>query len=101
MHVSERGVRFTHVIFFTLIVFASIVAVGISGSLVGDYNKSGYPSVAYRDRIRILLVASVWTAAFGREYSAHLGGKSFEPPRGTVILCSSCDNYSTYPGRAH
>jgi hypothetical protein len=34
---------------------------------VGYYNGHGYPSGSYRDRIRILLVAGVWTTFFGRE----------------------------------
>ncbi|ALO68991.1 hypothetical protein CNF02415 [Cryptococcus deneoformans JEC21] len=65
---SERVIRFTHTFLFTLVLLASIVALGISGSLVGHYNSNGYPPAhtnAYRDRIRILLVASVWTTAWG------------------------------------
>lgn len=65
---SERVIRFTHTFLFTLVLLSSIVALGISASLVGHYNSHGYPPVhtdAYRDRIRILLVASVWTTAWG------------------------------------
>jgi hypothetical protein len=32
----------------------------------------GYPSGAYRDRIRITLVASIWTGAFGRTFPLSL-----------------------------
>ncbi|WVQ81209.1 hypothetical protein IAT38_003331 [Cryptococcus sp. DSM 104549] len=65
---SERVVRTSHIASFTLIIIASLIAVGLSGYLVGKYNSDGYPPVhthAYRDRIRIVLVASVWSAAFG------------------------------------
>lgn len=67
---SERGVRYSHVALFTLTLLASIVALAISASLVKYYNDNGYPAAhyaAYRDRIRILLVASVWTTAISRE----------------------------------
>jgi hypothetical protein len=64
--VSDRAVRLFHTIIFTLTLLSSIVALAISASLVSHYNSEGYPPVhtnAYRDRIRILLVASVWTTA--------------------------------------
>lgn len=70
---SERVIRFTHTFLFTLVLLSSIVALGISASLVGHYNSDGYPPVhtdAYRDRIRILLVASVWTTAWGCKFYA-------------------------------
>lgn len=70
---SERVIRFTHTFLFTLVLLSSIVALGISASLVGHYNNHGYPPVhtdAYRDRIRILLVASVWTTAWGCKFFA-------------------------------
>lgn len=59
---SERVIRFTHTFLFTLVLLASVVALGISGSLVGHYNSDGYPPFhtnAYRDRIRILHVAQL------------------------------------------
>jgi hypothetical protein len=37
---------------------------------VAHYNSEGYPPVhtnAYRDRIRILLAAGIWTTFMGRE----------------------------------
>lgn len=40
-------------------------------SLVAHYNSEGYPPVhtnAYRDRIRILLAAGIWTTFMGREW---------------------------------
>ncbi|KAM0792530.1 hypothetical protein ACM66B_005199 [Microbotryomycetes sp. NB124-2] len=61
--VSERTIRLVHLPLFVLILLAGIVALAISGSLVGHYNSVGYPNVSYRDRIRILLVASIWTVA--------------------------------------
>ncbi|WVO22645.1 uncharacterized protein IAS62_003975 [Cryptococcus decagattii] len=65
---SERVIRFTHTFLFTLVLLSSIVALGISASLVSHYNSHGYPPVhtdAYRDRIRVLLTASVWTTTWG------------------------------------
>ncbi|WWD21145.1 hypothetical protein CI109_105626 [Kwoniella shandongensis] len=65
--VSARVVKITHTVLFTLVLLASVICLGISGALVGHYNKEGYPPVhtgAYRDRIRITLVASVWSTAF-------------------------------------
>ena len=45
----------------------SIVCLAISSSLVTYYNDNGYPPRgAYKPRIRILLVASVWTTVFSR-----------------------------------
>ncbi|BEI84331.1 hypothetical protein CcaverHIS002_0409350 [Cutaneotrichosporon cavernicola] len=52
---NERTIRITHGLIF-LVVF-----------IVSYYNKNGYPpqhNAAYRDRIRITLVASVWTCVF-------------------------------------
>ncbi|ORX39081.1 hypothetical protein BD324DRAFT_618460 [Kockovaella imperatae] len=65
--VSERAVRISHTIIFILTLLAAIVVVAISGSLVGRYNNDGYPRFhtgAYEARIRIILVAGVWTTAF-------------------------------------
>jgi len=65
--VSDSAVKISHTVLFTLTLIASIVALAISGSLVGHYNNDGYPEFhhgAYTARIRILLVASVWTVAF-------------------------------------
>lgn len=73
---SERVIRFTHTFLFTLVLLASVVALGISGSLVGHYNSDGYPPFhtnAYRDRIRILLVASVWTTAWACKFCFFFG----------------------------
>jgi len=67
---SERTVKLVHLPLFVLITLTSIVVVAISGSLVGFYNSHGYPSGSYRDRIRILLVAGVWTTTFGIFLSA-------------------------------
>lgn len=51
-----------HVPLFTLIALTSIVCLAISAALVTYYNDNGYPPRgAYKPRIRILLVASVWT----------------------------------------
>ncbi|KAK4058710.1 hypothetical protein OIO90_000154 [Microbotryomycetes sp. JL221] len=61
--VSERSIRLVHLPLFVLVLLSGIVALAISGSLVGHYNSVGYPNVSYRDRIRILLVASIWTVA--------------------------------------
>ena len=69
--VSDRIIRISHVVLFTLIFFASIISLGISASLVKHYNDNGYPEdhhTAYKDRIRILLVASVWTVFFSSGY---------------------------------
>ncbi|GFZ47426.1 hypothetical protein JCM24511_05170 [Saitozyma sp. JCM 24511] len=66
--VSERGVRITHSVLFTLTTLAAIVVLAISASLVAHYNSEGYPPVhtnAYRDRIRILLAAGIWTTFMG------------------------------------
>ena len=68
--VSERGVKISHTIIFTIVLLASVVALGLSGYLVGHYNSGGYPPVhttEYKDRIRILLVAAVWMTAFASE----------------------------------
>ncbi|WVR09091.1 hypothetical protein IAU60_006153 [Kwoniella sp. DSM 27419] len=65
---SERAIKLSHSILFGLTLLASIVALIISAVLVAHYNKEGYPPAhtgAYTARIRILLVASVWTTAFG------------------------------------
>ena len=72
---SDRVVKISHSVLFTLTLLASIVALAISASLVSHYNADGYPPVhtgAYRDRIRILLVASVWTTASASESAAVL-----------------------------
>ncbi|ODN95860.1 hypothetical protein L198_04479 [Cryptococcus wingfieldii CBS 7118] len=64
---SESLIRWSHRGLFALIAIASLISLVISAVLVGYYNKHGYPSHhthAYRDRIRILLVASVWTMAW-------------------------------------
>lgn len=66
--VSERGIRTSHTVLFALILIASIITLAISASLVSHYNGDGYPmyhTTAYKERIRILLVASVWTVVFG------------------------------------
>jgi len=54
---------------FTLQTIVSIVALAISGSLVGYYNSNGYPAIngQYKPRIRIILVASVWMSVFSSE----------------------------------
>lgn len=68
--VSERAVKISHTVIFVLVLVASIIALAISGSLVGHYNNDGYPPVhtgAYEARIRICLVASVWTTAIASE----------------------------------
>lgn len=68
--VSARAVRISHTILFTLVLVASIISLAISASLVFHYNHDGYPTFhteAYKARIRILLVSSVWTVAFGRK----------------------------------
>lgn len=68
--VSDRLVRLSHTVLFTLVLLSSIVALAISASLVSHYNNTGYPAVhtgAYRDRIRILLTAGVWSTAIARE----------------------------------
>ncbi|WVQ93254.1 hypothetical protein IAU59_000320 [Kwoniella sp. CBS 9459] len=65
---SERAIKIAHTVLFTLVLLASIIALIISATLVAHYNKEGYPPVhtgGYTARIRILLVASVWTTAFG------------------------------------
>ncbi|TXT08717.1 hypothetical protein VHUM_02845 [Vanrija humicola] len=64
---NERAIRITHTILFILLFIIGIVSVGISGYLVGDYNKHGYPKIhtaAFRDRLKITLTASVWTVLF-------------------------------------
>lgn len=66
---NERGVRLSHTVIFGLTTLAAIVALAISASLVSHYNAEGYPGGAFRDRIRILLVASVWTTAIGCEWA--------------------------------
>ncbi|RXK37873.1 hypothetical protein M231_04872 [Tremella mesenterica] len=66
--ISERGVRLSHSILYGLTLLASIIALAISAALVKYYNDNGYPPAhheAYKARIRILLVASVWTVVFG------------------------------------
>ena len=68
--VSDRAVRLAHTILFALVLVASIIALAISASLVSHYNHDGYPdhhTDAYKARIRILLVSSVWTVAFGSQ----------------------------------
>ncbi|KAL7421364.1 hypothetical protein Q5752_004249 [Cryptotrichosporon argae] len=65
--VSDRGVRNSHVTLYVLVLLSSIVALAISASLVSHYNAGGYPpehTTAYKDRIRILLVAAVWMTFF-------------------------------------
>jgi len=59
--VRESTVRTIHTPGFAISFVASLVALAISASLVKFYNDHGYPNTSYRDRIRILLVASVWT----------------------------------------
>lgn len=69
---NERFIRISYTIIFGITLIISIITLGISASLVSKYNKDGYPpehTGAYRDRIRLLLVASVWTTFFAREYS--------------------------------
>lgn len=68
---NERFIRISYTIIFGITLLISIITLGISASLVSKYNKDGYPpehTGAYRDRIRLMLVASVWTTFFGREY---------------------------------
>ena len=75
--VSDRAVKLSHTVLFTLTLLASIVALAISASLVAHYNTDGYPPVhtkAYKDRIRIILVASVWTTAIASEWFLEMGG---------------------------
>jgi hypothetical protein len=63
---SEKVIKLSHTVLFTLSLLSSIVALAISASLVSHYNNEGYPPVhtgAYRDRIRICLVAAVWSTA--------------------------------------
>ncbi|WVW79324.1 hypothetical protein I302_101292 [Kwoniella bestiolae CBS 10118] len=65
---SDRAVRISHSVLFGLTLLVSIIALIISATLVAHYNNEGYPPVhtgAYTARIRILLVASVWTVFFG------------------------------------
>ncbi|WRT69030.1 uncharacterized protein IL334_006013 [Kwoniella shivajii] len=65
---SEKAIRLTHSILFGLVLLVSIIALIISATLVAHYNQQGYPSDhtgAYTARLRILLVASVWTTVFG------------------------------------
>ncbi|WWC73127.1 uncharacterized protein I206_107093 [Kwoniella pini CBS 10737] len=65
---SERAIKISHSVLFGLTLLVSIIALIISAVLVAHYNKDGYPPVhtgAYTARIRILLVASVWTTVFG------------------------------------
>ena len=67
---SEKVVKISHSVLFGLVGLASIAALGVSGYLVGHYNSDGYPkhhTGSYRDRIRILLVASVWSLAITSE----------------------------------
>ncbi|ORY55322.1 hypothetical protein BCR35DRAFT_310087 [Leucosporidium creatinivorum] len=59
--VSDRLVRLTHTPLFVLTLIISIVTLAMSASLVAHYNSVGYPNVSYRDRIRIILAASIWT----------------------------------------
>lgn len=68
--VSDRAVRLSHTVLYTLTLLSSVVALAISASLVAHYNSDGYPPVntrSYRDRIRIILVASVWSTAIASE----------------------------------
>ena len=70
---SERAIRITHTVLFTLTLIASIIALAISASLVAHYNSVGYPrfhSGGYEARIRLLLVAGVWTTFFGSKYNS-------------------------------
>lgn len=95
---SERVIRFTHTFLFTLVLLASVVALGISGSLVGHYNSDGYPPFhtnAYRDRIRILLVASVWTTAWACKFVFSLVTEMTVPP---PITERNENNYSDSDG---
>ncbi|KAL1405998.1 hypothetical protein Q8F55_007681 [Vanrija albida] len=64
---NERAIRIVHTILFVLLFIIGIVSVGVSGFLVGEYNKNGYPKIhtaAFRDRLRITLTASVWTVVW-------------------------------------
>ena len=74
--ISERGVRISHSVIYGLTLLVGIIALAISASLVAYYNDNGYPGQhtnAYKDRIRILLVASVWTVFFGSKSSLPVG----------------------------
>lgn len=69
---NERFIRLSYALIFGIICIISIITLGITASLVAKYNKIGYPpdhTGAYRDRIRLLLVGSVWTTFFSREYA--------------------------------
>ncbi|WWC91235.1 uncharacterized protein L201_006177 [Kwoniella dendrophila CBS 6074] len=65
---SERVTKIAHSVLFGLTLLVGIIALIISATLVSHYNKNGYPpqhTGGYTARIRILLVASVWTTVFG------------------------------------
>jgi hypothetical protein len=69
---SERVLRISHSVIFTLTLIASIIALAISASLVAHYNSDGYPiyhTGAYTARIRILLVASIAATFTASMYS--------------------------------
>lgn len=68
---NARFIRLSYTIIFVIIAIISLITLGITASLVSKYNKDGYPpehTNSYRDRIRLLLVGSVWTTFFAREY---------------------------------
>lgn len=78
---NERVIRITYGVIFGITCLISLITLGITASLVSKYNKDGYPpdhTGAYRDRIRLLLVASVWTTFFSREYQLVMGARRWE-----------------------
>lgn len=59
--VSDKMIRMSHTPLFALSSVFSLITLAISASLVAHYNDVGYPNISYRDRIRILLAASIWS----------------------------------------
>ncbi|KAH8929135.1 hypothetical protein BT69DRAFT_1346104 [Atractiella rhizophila] len=55
----ESTIRTIHTPLLTLSFIVSTITLGISASLVAYYEDHGYPSTSYKDRIRILLAASI------------------------------------------
>ncbi|GAA95061.1 uncharacterized protein L969DRAFT_95964 [Mixia osmundae IAM 14324] len=56
-----------HPALFATIVFFSLIEIGISGALVGDYNRDG-GKTSLKTATRFLLFASLWTFIFGIFY---------------------------------
>lgn len=65
VHSESRTVRLFHPVLFGLTTLLAIITLAVASSLVKFYNDNGYPNGSYRDRIRILLVAAIWTTAIG------------------------------------